>query len=255
MILGGLGLHFALWTNFFLLPQAAGPEDDLRPTVVDAPIHAMHTPSGFDDNDVAQIIIEGEFPNTCYAVGRAIVRAQLEDLEQGVIKVHLEALHSKRGNCLQVETPFIKVVDLGVLPAGKYSILGLKTLNKMGTLNIAHAGEAELMDKHNYAPVDALYIRDDALGFRRMLVLIGAFSNTCVQFAETTPLYRGTADREVLEVLPIVEMRKDSDCREAHVPFFKTIEIPDGIPSGRYLFHVRTANGNSLNKMDRIKME
>lgn len=253
MLVGGWGLVAQSVLNLLLLAQSE-PEEN-KPTRVDAPITAVYTPSGFDDNDVAQIIIEGEFPNTCYSTGKVTLRTRLEDLEQGVIQFHMEALKYNRKNCLQVKTPFLKVVDLGILPAGAYSILQLKDLRKRATLVIHKAENEELMDNHTYAPVDAMFVRDDALGFRRLAVLVGTFSNSCMKFEDATPVYRSDPQAQIIEILPIVKMLKDEECVEKTIPFFHVVEIPDNVPSGRYLFHIRTMNGNSLNKMDTIKME
>lgn len=248
------GITWQIIGSLFLLAQEADPETS-RPQIVDAPITAVHTPSQFDDNDVAQFIIEGEFPNTCYSVGRVIVRAGREELEQGIITFHLEALRSTKDKCLEVKTPFLKVVDLGILPAGAYSVVQLKNMKKRATLNVAPAKNNSKVDNFNYAPVDAAYLREDALGFRRVLVLIGTFTNSCMKFSDEVPVFRANDSTRVLEVLPIVEMKQNQLCLEVLRPFFKTIDLPEDIPSGRYLFHIRTMNGNSINKMDTITLE
>ena len=256
----GMGLSVCLGI-LLSVQQPTGDEPDpaQRPQRVDAPITAVHTPSGLDDNDVAQIMIEGEFPNSCYAIGRATVRARTEDLEQGIIQFHLEALKYERPKCLAVRTPFLKTVDLGILPSGTYQILQIKDLAKKGVLNIHKAhrdpdDESSTSDDNTYAPVDAVFVKEDALGFRRLIVLVGSFTNTCMKFAESFPVYRGPNSR-VVEVLPVVTMERDQRCLDQMVPFFHTVEVPDDVPNGRYVIHVRTMNGNSINKLDTLTME
>lgn len=244
------GLEFVLIARLFAEPV----QDPTQPERVDAPITAVHTPSALDDNDVAQFIIEGEFPNTCYTVGRVLVRARTEDLEMGAIQFHLEALKTKRQNCLEVKTPYLKTVDLGILPPGQFQIVSMKDQRARAVLNIVKAENRQQVDNYNYAPVDAMYIRDDALGFRRLVVLIGSFTNSCMKFASAVPVYRAP-NSKVIEILPIVEMKKDQLCLDVLIPFFQAVEVPEDMASGKYLFHVRTMNGNSLNKVDTIKME
>lgn len=107
-----------------------------RPEVGDAPIAYVRVPSIYTEKDNAQLVIEGEFPSTCYTPGKVSIRAKAEDIEQGVIQLHLESLRFKRPNCTNTKTPFSKIVDLGILPRGSYKILEFKSLRKMAALEI-----------------------------------------------------------------------------------------------------------------------
>jgi len=251
---GELMLITTLLSFISLIGQVADEVETKRPVRVDAPIRAVHVPGYLDNNDVAQFMIEVEFPNSCYAMGRVIVRAQTEDLDAGKIGFQLEALKYDRPTCLQVKTKTLKVVDLGILPSGSYQLTGLKDSRVYNNIRIAKA-EGRSIDNFTYAPVDALFLKNDQQGNRRLLVLVGSYRNSCMKLRSEIPVYRANDTTRVIEVLPIVEMEKDQICLEQIVPFMVPVEIPDKIPSGEYVFHVRTMNGNSLNKLDTIQME
>ncbi len=59
-----------------------------QPTTVDVPIRKAYLPKGFDNNDNVQLIVEGEFRNSCYKVGATRV-----EVEPGVIKIFQSAYH------------------------------------------------------------------------------------------------------------------------------------------------------------------
>jgi hypothetical protein len=235
-------------------PQSDNEPDTSQPVKMDAPIRAVHVPGFLDNNDVAQFMIEVEFPNSCYALGRLVVRARTEDLQDGQIPFQLEALKFNRPVCIQVKTKTLKVVDVGILPAGSYKLVGLKDERVYNTLRIGKA-ENRAVDNYTYAPVDALFVRNNLDGHRRVVVLVGSYRNACMKMKAEVPVYRANETTRVIEILPIVEMEKDKMCLEQIVPFMVPVEIPEKIPSGEYVFHVRTMNGNSLNKLDTIQTE
>ena len=58
-----------------------------KPTSIEIAAAKVYTPNGFDDNDVVQIILEGQFPNPCYQVKEV----KLERLAQDEIGFRLSA--------------------------------------------------------------------------------------------------------------------------------------------------------------------
>ena len=142
-------LSFWLFTLLFLI----NPIEKLEGRSVRrfaAPIQKVYVPQGFDDNDVVQFVVEGEFPNTCYSVGRAFVQLHVE---QRAIIFYLEAFE-QLGKCLPAKTHFTKVVDVGILPVGIYTIYPFKDLeNSMGTIKVRRA-KTPTIDNFPYAPVE-----------------------------------------------------------------------------------------------------
>lgn len=233
MVLGGIS---KLWAD----------DDSTQPSLVNAPVTNVYTPSGFDDNDNAQVVVEGEFQNTCYKVGPVRLKV---DREEQKIQFQLMALKYS-GPCLEVRTPFIKVVDLGILPEGKYSVSSVGKASRPAALSIHHT-ESKMADDFLYAPVDSGFVRKNDAGDRRILTLTGAFPNSCMKFSEEENTVLVKRVGNILEVLPIVQMQK-GNCLTVMVPFTKSVFLSDEIPTGKYLVHIRTLNGQSYNKVDFI---
>ncbi|PIR22035.1 MAG: hypothetical protein COV44_09660 [Deltaproteobacteria bacterium CG11_big_fil_rev_8_21_14_0_20_45_16] len=220
-----------------------------KPTSIEITAAKVYTPAGFDDNDVAQIILEGQFPNPCYR----IKEVKLERLAQDEIGFRISA-YQYEDICAQVMTPFMQVVDIGILDEGSYKIFDLEEANRdlrhKGDLPVAKATSRK-RDSYIYAPVDSSYVvykRDARRQITaRYLALVGTFPGTCFEFENRIPISR-TIDN-VIEVLPIVLEQNLRDC-PGSTPFTKIIEIPKHIPGSHYLFHIRTMSGNSFNRID-----
>lgn len=216
-------------------------------------ISQVYIPVGFDNNDVAQIIVEFEFKNSCEDLGN-IQTVPHEDFPN-VLLLYTEGFR-KDDNCLQTTSHRIRPVDLGVLSEGVYEIRDYRNLEKMyGQLSIRKAGTAKI-DSRNYAPVDSLIVHADEAGFRRLITLAGTFSNTCLEFVPEQMRIVKTGEK-LIEVLPVIDKANRADCMEQETPFLETFKIPDrddalAIRTGRYLIHVRTLNGQSFNKIDHI---
>lgn len=222
-------------------------EASIQPTLVNANITTVYTPVGFDDNDNAQIIVEGELPNTCYKVGPSRVRV---DRDNQVIQFQ-QLVFRYNGLCLEVKTPFVKTIDIGVLPEGRYQVVSVNKEIKPAILGVHHT-ENRMPDEFIYAPVDAAVIRKDDLGGRRILMITGAFPNSCMKFPEeTNSVIAKMTGKNIIEVLPIVQMDK-GPCLNVMVPFGKSVVLNGDIPTGKYLLYIRTLNGQSYTKLDFI---
>ena len=69
-----MGYKIAIALLFLVLPNfatAADADGDsaFKPEIVNIPLNKVYVPVGFDDNDRVQIVVEGDFPNTCYKIG------------------------------------------------------------------------------------------------------------------------------------------------------------------------------------------
>lgn len=225
------------------------------PYKVDALSYITHvyTPTGYTNNQVAQIVVEGELPSTCYSIGPATIRIDQDLLDHNLILFHLEA-YKYRNDCLPAKTPFVKTVDIGILPEGRFQIAALKNLRKVyGTLTI-RSSEFSVLGRYSFAPVDSIDFVNDPLGYRRLIRLSGHFSNSCMKFVERGINIVQVADN-IIDVLPVVDLQTDVPCREVIIPFSKMVEVPEAIKSGKYLFQVSTMNGNTLNRIDFLKMD
>jgi len=224
------------------LPQRTNPK-----------IAAVFLPVGFDDDDVAQVIVEFELQNSCEALGNITVIPH-EDFPN-VLQLYYEG-YKREGNCKSAVNHVVRAVDVGVLPEGVYEVRDFKNLEKIyGLLNVRRAFTARI-DSNNYAPVDSLVVQADEAGYRRLITLVGTFSNTCLHFVRDQVRIVKTGEK-LVEILPVIDKAENANCKEQDVPFIETFKIPDredalAIRTGRYSFHVRTMNGGSFNKADRV---
>ncbi len=220
--------------------RAEGWDDSDAIAEVPAPVNGIFIPKGFDNNDNAQIVITGAYPNTCYQVGRvdAVVNSETK-----VIDVEVTSFFQSNRACLMLYTPFTEVVSLGVLKAGNYNV----QVNSKADEEIMPVGLApsDTPDDFVYANVFGL-IRKGDRGFE----LEGKLPKSCANLKEVKMIEE---PGKVMVVLPIVEFPEGCnptivDDRDYGKPFSAHFELPADI-KGRYLIHVRSLNGGSINQV------
>jgi hypothetical protein len=207
------------------------------PKLVPVAYEKVYVPVGFDDNDNVQIIATGEFAHTCYRQAETKVTV---DQTKKVITLE-PAAYLYDGLCLQVVLPFERVINLGVLSTGTYSIMQQGNSKVMGKLVIKRALRAE-PDDYLYAPITQAYLHGE--GARSEVRLTGFFPSTCMSMQEV----KVDVQSDVIVVQPIAQMAQRADCKAAHVPFEQLINVDIQKP-GKYLLHVRSMNGNAVNQM------
>lgn len=215
---------------------AAAKADDIA-NIVDVTSQNLFVPVGFDDNDDTVVVLDGYLPNSCYRVVDPVVQT---DLTNHQITIQAKARHIDGIFCLDALIPYSKTVNLGTLPHGDYSIVNNGTL-QTETLVIATATNAG-PDDFLYAPVDAATIQTNAGGIVSA-VLEGRFTNSCMTWDEPRITYTG----KTIQLLPVITMGEEN-CQAGEFPFRKVILL-NQMQAGRYLLHVRSLNGASVNKV------
>ncbi len=209
-------------------------------------------PSGFDDNDNAQIVLDGWYSNTCYKSAPTEVTV---DEAQKVISIKNKAYFNDAAMCVAMMVRFTDVIDLGLMRAGQYRVMvGEKQNGKfapMGTLRIASrqrlaAQGKSLSDEVLYAPVQDVFIQlSRKEGADPVLVLRGVMTSSCMEVKEVLLRY---TEGNVVEVRPIAQIKGDGFCIQKMIPFEKRVSLKDA-PQGRTLIHVRSLNGKAINKV------
>jgi hypothetical protein len=223
-----------------LCSLSAVASDPTLPKVVESGFGVGYIPDGFDSNDNVQIVGEGVYRSTCYKPSAVRVTVD-EELKQ--IKVKPTAYYYE-GFCLQMLVPFNQVIDLGLLKVGKYSVVQEESSDepaRLGSLRVKAATHST-PDDFLYAPVSQAYL--DRSGAKARIKISGEFTNSCMRLVDTAV----RVQPNVLVVQPISELQDRSDCREGKFPFERVQEV-DGVPSGRYLLHVRSLNGRAINNL------
>lgn len=200
-------------------------------------IDTSYVPMGFDSNDKVQFVIEGRYKDTCsrpagtrFTVNTAAKTIQVTAYE-----------YRYTGPCLDVLVSHDEVVNLGVVPPGRYEILqgGGRSL---GHLNV-NVARKSTPDDFLYAPISQGYIKN--VNGRMALTLSGVFTNSCMKLQKIIP----NVQSNVVTVQPIALLLPTAThCIHGKFPFEETtyLDLPR---SGRYLLHVRSLNGKSINNL------
>lgn len=215
------------------------------PTRADAPkqihwgLQKVFVPVGFDDNDRVQVTVQGTFDSTCLKVGSHNVEA-VEEKRQVLVD---QKAYLYQGICLQIKVPFTQTLDLGLLPAGDWTIVDANSGKNLGALKVA-ASQNGGPDDFLYAPISDAYVQDGASG-GKTLCLKGSYSDRCTKLKEVKVNYAS----DVIVVQPVAEhLGGHRDCAASAVRFSHCETLPDDL-MGEFLLHVRSMNGQAINKI------
>ena len=210
------------------------------PEFVPFKVSEVYIPKGFDDNDNLQVVIEGFFPNGCYKTAPATFSLG----EDGTFHIQANA-YQYYGFCIQMIVPFHQVVDLGIHKANTYKVIaeGVPTSKSIQVDPSTNNGPDDFL----YAPVRQIYIsKDPKQPNRRRILLSGEFTLSCMKL-DHVKIPRNKND-SVIVVQPIAVMDESVKC-ENQMKQFEVSELLPELEQGRYLVHVRTQDGSSLNRI------
>ncbi len=244
-------LNLIATTLLFVFSSNADASDFLfQPALVDTVPNKVFAPRGFDNNDNAQLVLDGDLKNTCYKLGPAKIRI---DQKEHKIYVRQQLFYYPGAWCADVGVPYVQPVDLGILKSGQYTVMiehDSDAPQAVASLPIASSSSLS-PDDFLYAPLSSAHIEKRAHDFEGRsdfsndLVLKGVFRNSCMRFKK---IMVTKSSNDVIEVLPIVEMSKEAICAQTLEDFEVTTSLKN-FASGRYLIHVRSLNGQSFNQV------
>lgn len=244
---GANTLRILLGSVTALLPALATAE---APSVSrePAPVERVFVPQGFDDNDNAEVIIQGRFPNACMKTGP--VGAKI-DTQNQIITLRPEVYVYRGEPCAQVVVPFTQRVTFGTLTAGNWKIVAedMPTINPL-PLVVTRARSAA-PDEFLYAPVEEVVLLPAGISSRQKLVISGNWPQIqgrgCFSLKE---IRTHLGADNTLVVQPIAELLPAARCSQSSVRkrVFQGSVVLDKPLNSDSLIHVRTLNGESLNK-------
>lgn len=205
----------------------------------------VFVPAGFDDNDHAEIVLYGHFPDSCYRAGEAAAK-----FTNGHIVVTNFAYRDEGPNCLKVLVPWTTTVSVGVLRTGTYPI-DVQAPNRepipFGRLGIEPAQNRSI-DDYPYAYVNGVLARVGNDRGDVVVTLSGSFGLTCMVLRE---IKIDREKRDVITILPVVALDRSKACGHpfAPIPFRKTFRVAGPLESRSTLLHVRSMNGQALNQV------
>jgi hypothetical protein len=225
----------------FSLALFGAAQAQSNPKIVPVSFGKMYVPQGYDSNDNVQLVGTGVYPNSCYrnADTKVVVDHKKKTVRLQPMSYHYE------GMCLQVILPFDRVVDLGILKNGDYKILQGDSEFVIGSVGVAPT-VTKNPDDYLYAPISQAYIQNEN-GVTKLL-LSGEFPTSCMQLKEV----RSQVANEVLVVQPISETVADTVCTPGQYHFEVKADVAAMKP-GRYLLHVRSMNGKSVNNFFEVR--
>lgn len=225
------------WTALFLMTASllagAGELQPIRDT------KNLFIPIGFDDNDDVVVVLDGFLGDACDRL-----RAPQVKIDRVRHEIRIQPMKERVGQqCPEILVPYHQVVTLGTLPAGRY-VVQTADLD-LGDVLLVKQAPVTTPDDYLYAPAESAHIAS-RIGGPATAIVRGRFTDTCSTLLETRLIPAG----RVLQVLPILARSardpQGNACAPADKPFEARVDLPTLAP-GRYLLHVRSLNGQSLN--------
>lgn len=217
-------------------------------TLKSAPIEHVFIPQGFDNNDNAEVIIQGRFSNACMKTGP--VEKHMDEANK-IITLAPKMYVYEGAACAQVIVPFIQRVTFGHLAEGNWTVkldqnpnIDIQPLKIRRSLTTAP-------DDFLYAPVDEVVLLPGQLGLRQKLVVSGNWpvspEDMCFELREIRA--KLGADN-TLVVQPIADIKATGQCpaQSLRQRVFQGSLLLDKPLENDTLIHVRVLNGESLNK-------
>jgi len=212
-----------------------------REEIVNVRAEYLFVPVGFDDNDEVVAVLDGYLPDPCHKLVPADVKTDIANM---TVSVQQKA-RLFTGVCPDVIVPYTVVVRLGNLPEGNFTVVtnGGSLKENVAVKQSANPGP----DDYLYAPIDAARV-EYLPGGKRKAVLEGRFTDSCLRIDEL----KVVNSEKTIEVLPILKRLTQEEgggkCRRVESPFKVAVDLPElSQKYWRYLLHVRSLNGQSLN--------
>ena len=103
-----------------LLLLISGFAQASTPVSMKIPVDNIFSPRGYDTLDSSEVVVEGILPNGCHRIPKTSYT-----VKGNTIFIEVTSLVYNQPNtfCPEVILPFIKTVDVGVLPKGKYDVV------------------------------------------------------------------------------------------------------------------------------------
>jgi hypothetical protein len=210
-------------------------------------------PTGFDDNDLVELVVAGNLPSTCYSAG---IFTAVPFVEEKKIVIKQEALFYPKSWCSLSLVPYRETVKVGVLPAGEYQVVFVTPDAKLASSGkTVSVGLSQITsrDAFTYAVVENVALKRTEAApsatVPRKVVIEGSLVNSCMSLKEVRVIQN---DADVIELLPITQSTTDSlICQPQLRPFEVEVALPAGL-TGEKLVHVRSLNGQAFNRVFRF---
>lgn len=211
-----------------------------QPEVIQAPVDYLYVPTGFDSNDSVEVIVTGNFPNTCYSRNKVDVKVHDDIIDIKVTSLAPEGSLITSRACPQMLVPFKEVVAIGNLQGGEYEIRvnadSARSLSEK--LNVAEAS-SNSVDDNIYAAIEWVERKGPD-----EVVLHGWRYSDCLVLDKVKVV---SNNKDTLSVLPIMKQIR-SHCPMKGMPVAYPVKFDtSSLKMNKPLLHVRTMDGKSVN--------
>lgn len=209
------------------------------PVSKQVPVKNIFVPQGFDNNDNVELVVTGYLPNLCHKSPKVTT-----EIIDNKVSVKLTSLYYQDSNpyCPEMVVPFKKVVELGAMPKGNFKIVVNEDSKweKSDELVVKAAVDNNI-DNYQYAYVEEIQQNIE----KDVLTLRGYNPSDCYELSDVTYISNG---EDTYSVLPRMKKVRDF-CPMKMMPFSISWRLPKELDAKKVLLHVRTLNGNSINKI------
>lgn len=219
--------------------------NDTKPDLVQVALKKAWVPVGFDDNDQAQIVVMGIFPNTCFQTGPYRVTQTDRGLEIS------QMAYVYKAKCLQMSVPFTNVIELGLVRAAKQNIIDTKSEKPIAEILVTQAKDAAV-DDFMYAPVSEAFILKE--NGASVLHMVGNLPSKSIRIKEikVSPFPDVVVVQPIVEAVPGLQPIWELVSEFAPRPHFHVKKALTDLPKGVYLLHIRTMNGKAINQLQNM---
>ena len=194
----------------------------------------MYVADGFDDNDLVELTVVGNLPNSCFR--NPSYEIEMKN-NKYIIRLFAHYVPLEEG-CRDVSIAYTETINFGMLYAGDYDVsLVNKKNTELKKLAIKPAS-SQLVDEFLYGNVSGVVENDS----NREIELVGANPVNCLVFDKMT----SEIQNSMIVLRPL--FKEIGTCENKSKPFkikFKVPYIED--QNKGIMLHVRVMNGRSYN--------
>ncbi len=221
--------------------------------IVEIPVNKIFVPArGFDDNDSVEAVLDGQLPSPCYTLEKQKVEYNPAlhqfTIRQFAVRQRMGVCagpDDKGGSVTETRIPFTEPVTLGRLDTGNYSVVYNRG-EEPGTSQFqVHHAAVPTADDRPYAVIRSVEVPDRVrTGARTFATINGILINSCYELDNRVDV---ELVDDVAVVLPTVRVQTGRACLEYIRPFSIEVDLGGFRQAGRYLVHVRSMHGKSVN--------
>jgi hypothetical protein len=210
------------------------------PKIIPSPVKHLYIPEGFDSNDSVEVVVTGEFPNTCYARNRVEVKFKDELIDVTITAIAPDDSKKDLGFCTDVIVPFKEVIAVGNLQGGRYSVrVNGESQGSLRDDLLVVESTSSAVDDSVYAAVER--VEDKGNG---NYILHGWNYSPCLEIDTITVV---SNKKDTLSILPVMKQTSDF-CPMKGVPVSHPVKLDfSTLKMKQPLLHVRTMDGRSIN--------